>query len=736
MFHVVAALGTLSGFGGAARADLLLYDPFDYTAGQQLGGTDPDGPGGSAGTPVGQTNTYTGGGTWYARGTASNYQSNNDTVISSGSLSYAGLAASIGNSVSYGSASPNSALFADAIDIPGADITSGSLYSSFIIRVKSNAVGTSASVRHSPLSFVTDTTSAGNAGSALASGSGSATATPGSFWMRRDPLDVTLQTTNFSPGKSNSDGIGNGAAGPSAGWQHSDSATFTESNQFGDVNGQPVADINTPASWQTYFVVMKYEFDAGTTTGQLDTVSMWMNPGAGTLGSPTGEADASQSPTGNLGSYYAAVDAFGTATVDAAAIRSFALIGHRQNIDNTMAVDVDELRIGTTWADVTPAAPATVSYHWDTNGTDPGPGASPSGNWDGIAANFNTDPDGGAAGTLTATTTAADFVTFSAGDGASNYTVTVSGAQSASAFFLEDDGVTITGGTLAVQDFVTSSGTSTTIHSVVTGGPAGSISVQGAGTLTLTANNTFTGGTSVSGGTLEVKRLQENNGVLITGGTVRILESDPGYGTGHPSGDDAQVSRPAFLNIFNDGTLDITNNDIVIDYLGASPIAEFEALVASGYNVTGDWLGDGITSSIAAQDGAYVVAVADNAALAAPFGTAQGGPLFSGVDVDLTTILIKFTHRADVDLDGLITPNDASIFGTNYSEGDPANWAMGDMDFDGIFTPNDASIFGTFYDESLASLPEPAAASVLLGAAALGMSRRRFTPACRRSSRR
>jgi MYXO-CTERM domain-containing protein len=93
--------------------------------------------------------------------------------------------------------------------------------------------------------------------------------------------------------------------------------------------------------------------------------------------------------------------------------------------------------------------------------------------------------------------------------------------------------------------------------------------------------------------------------------------------------------------------------------------------------------------------------------------------------VDLTSVLIKFTHRADVDLDGVITPNDASIFGTNYSEGDPANWAMGDMDYDGIFTPNDASIFGTFYDESLASLPEPAFLGAVGLLAVAGVRRRR-----------
>jgi hypothetical protein len=64
-------------------------------------------------------------------------------------------------------------------------------------------------------------------------------------------------------------------------------------------------------------------------------------------------------------------------------------------------------------------------------------------------------------------------------------------------------------------------------------------------------------------------------------------------------------------------------------------------------------------------------------------------------------VLVKFTHRADINLDGLITPDDSAVFGGNYDEGQPAAWATGDLNFDGLFTPDDSAIFGGAYDESL-----------------------------------
>jgi hypothetical protein len=76
---------------------------------------------------------------------------------------------------------------------------------------------------------------------------------------------------------------------------------------------------------------------------------------------------------------------------------------------------------------------------------------------------------------------------------------------------------------------------------------------------------------------------------------------------------------------------------------------------------------------------------------------------------------VKFTHRVDLDLDGVVTGNDAAVFNGAFSEGDAgAKWMTGDVDYDGTWSSNDAALFNSFYDESLASLPEPAAAIALI----------------------
>ena len=226
---------------------------------------------------------------------------------------------------------------------------------------------------------------------------------------------------------------------------------------------------------------------------------------------------------------------------------------------------------------------------------------------------------------------------------------------------------------LSTGQLIVSSPSGSTQFAGTISGAGGSLVKGGNSTLMLTAN-TYTGGTTVQAGTLQVKRMHENNPVNITGGRLQVLDSSPTLPL-HPSGDNAFVSRPSALTIANNGAalgsrtysgqLDLGNNDLILDYDGASPLADIQDMIRVGYN-GGDWLGNGITSSTANANRNFAVGVADNANLAIPFDASR---LFSGQVVDATTILVKFTHRIDLDLDGVITTNDATIFNSRYSEG-------------------------------------------------------------------
>jgi hypothetical protein len=222
------------------------------------------------------------------------------------------------------------------------------------------------------------------------------------------------------------------------------------------------------------------------------------------------------------------------------------------------------------------------------------------------------------------------------------------------------------------------------------GGQPPTINIVGAGAVLAIA--------PTSGSLVRVGALHLSNGAVATLESVGVARTAANHRV-------LRVTNAADFTIDSTSTLDLADNDLILDYSApASPIVGVEGMVRSGFNVTGDWLGRGIRSSVAAADGGYALAVADNSQLSAPFGTGQGGPLFAGQNVDPTTVLVKFSHRVDMDLDGDVGPNDASIFGTNFSEGDAAQWSIGDLDYDGMFTPNDASVFGTFYDGSLAEV--------------------------------
>src|ERR1035437_7335850 len=314
----------------SSQATLILYEPFNYTPGTQLGG--------SGTSPLGYVAPN--GQQWITRSPASGgtYDPAKDVVITNGSLSYPGLAPSKGNAVRYGSATGGTALYTDAIALPSV-VTEGSLYWSAIVWFHS-AIPTAAAARTSYAALSAETANpATDAGFGALTASGTVSIPlPASAWIRYSG------TTGYhlGAGKQNSDGLGTTASAPA--WQ---AAGAPAANQQGNTTGfgQDWATIESNPN-QPYFIDLKYTFDPAS-PGNTDKVSMWVNPVASTLGFDDGEALAGASG----GSYYSALNAYVTGNLDTPQIQSFMPIAVAQSSTRpaqTIDVRVDELRIGTT----------------------------------------------------------------------------------------------------------------------------------------------------------------------------------------------------------------------------------------------------------------------------------------------------------------------------------------------------------------------------------------------------
>ena len=187
------------------------------------------------------------------------------------------------------------------------------------------------------------------------------------------------------------------------------------------------------------------------------------------------------------------------------------------------------------------------------------------------------------------------------------------------------------------------------------------------------------------------------------------------------------------LSLTGNGTLDIGNNRIIINYSSPAtdPIASIAAWIKNGfYALSGPQI---ISSDIAADDAAsglsYGIGYADGAD-----GLVAGLP--SG------EIEIMFTLLGDANLDGTVNSEDFTPFSTNL--GQSGSWDDGDFNYDGTvnsedFTPFSANLgqsatlaaaAGTLESAdglSLGNVPEPASAGmiVMAGLGILNQRRRK-----------
>jgi hypothetical protein len=115
---------------------------------------------------------------------------------------------------------------------------------------------------------------------------------------------------------------------------------------------------------------------------------------------------------------------------------------------------------------------------------------------------------------------------------------------------------------------------------------------------------------------------------------------------------------------------------MVIDYTGpvGSLVNDTRQLLQSGAITT--------TSATASHTG---LGYADNAV--------TGLAVFSGLSVDPTSLLLKFTYLGDCDLDGDVDVADLGSLATNWQSSAP--WSGGDFDYNGSVDVNDLGLLAT-----------------------------------------
>jgi autotransporter-associated beta strand protein len=274
-------------------------------------------------------------------------------------------------------------------------------------------------------------------------------------------------------------------------------------------------------------------------------------------------------------------------------------------------------------------------------------------------------------------------------------------------------------------------------------GGTASLTKEGAGTLTISTANTYSGGTTVTAGMLQIEPTGSAAAALPKGALTISGSGEVQIASNVTAGSALGASNINItsLSISGNGTLDITNNQIIIDYgsPATDPIASIESWIKSGY-AGGSWTGTGITSSMAASNsGSYGIGYADSADSGNPADLASG------------TIEIMYTLLGDANLDGKVNGADFAIMAANFNQGGKS-WDQGDFNYDGNVNGADFTLLAKNFNQSatqsavaaadlaaldafaaangisLSNVPEPASAAlaVMIGIGALSRRRRKI----------
>ncbi len=353
-----------------------------------------------------------------------------------------------------------------------------------------------------------------------------------------------------------------------------------------------------------------------------------------------------------------------------------------------------------------------------------------------------------------------------AGSGEASFNMS-NGSLIAAANFSSSVPLTLTSGTATIN---------TSIYSVTLSGAlsgSGGFRKSGAGTLTLSAANSYTGNTTISAGTLEFSggiasnvastinvqggtavfkttnisnanlNVQTSTGATfqvasgthtvgaISGtGTTKVaagqLTASSGIAQGTLSvsyGAKVVTASTDALNM-NLTTLDLgsgTSSLGTIDFRNGGAIvrnatyASILAYVKAGYN-DGLWDGLGIQSTACGTNEGMAIGILTGAEY-----KASNVSFFGVSDIADSDIILKYNYKCDLNMDGIVDINDTFLFIGNYvpDQSITADYYGGDMNYDGVVNIDDVYIFTAEFQEEMTitapaeSVPEPSSFALL-----------------------
>jgi autotransporter-associated beta strand protein len=267
--------------------------------------------------------------------------------------------------------------------------------------------------------------------------------------------------------------------------------------------------------------------------------------------------------------------------------------------------------------------------------------------------------------------------------------------------------VSFAGGTITMQ--INSSAGFAFSGDITETTPTG-MSKTGNGTLVLSGAVGYTGATGVVAGTMQIAQSFRSSSALNVSDGARALMLANGN----------NVLQTGTLNLNATGTLDLADNDLVVDN---GSYTDVRIAVLTGFGTTGP----GIISST--SDGSQILALFDNALVGA--GDWNGGA------IGANAVVGKYTYFGDMNIDGQVTGDDYTVIDANLNTTPPTGleWLSGDANLDGTITGDDYTVIDANLglgvgnplspDARLSAVPEPALGLVAAGVFGCGMMRRR-----------